>query len=404
MLLLSILLICISPLIVVIPAIRWLIVSKRRVLSTLPTALIMGLMGFFYVPSIHTDLTRYFNQLNWIRNFDSFGDYFSHLGASDKILLGQDAMFYSVSRQPQNGILPFLVVVIVAWIGLYVIKDLAQRRQFTWQFTSFLFIAFVMLMPWGTVITNIRYITGVAIFILAAYLDLYRGNKSLLVWLLYLLACTMHLTVVALLAARFLLVLLKRVNTPQEKRYHNAAIIAIVIVLAVFSQTGSFMALVHKGFFYLQGGADGSDVQKWFAQADASVGRSLGKLIERFFILSQCIFILPAIKTTYTRGKQRENQVLLFSGLMLFTTLLLTFMPGTTWVRFALVADFCMVFVIVGEQDYLDNRLLVMINQTAWLGMLLWSVVWQVYQYAGSEVMTRSDYFNIFYPIRWFLQ
>ncbi|WP_225436177.1 hypothetical protein [Lacticaseibacillus manihotivorans] len=404
MLLLLMLLICISPLIVIIPAAHWLIISKRPVLSTLPMALIMGLLGFFYVPSIYTDLTRYFSQLNWIRNFNSFSEYFSHLGSSDKMLLGQDAMFYSVSRQPINGVLPFLVVIIVAWIGLYLIKDLAVKRQFTWQFTSFLLIAFVMLMPWGTVITNIRYITGVAIFMLAAYSDLYRGEKGLKVWLLYLLACTMHLTVVALLAARFLLVLLKRVDTAQEKRYRNIAILVIIIVLAIFSQTSSFMALVHKGIFYLQGGADGSDVQKWFAQADASTGRKLGKLIERVFILSQCLFMAPAIKATYTREKQHENQMLMFSGLMLLATLFLTFTPGTTWVRFALVADFCMVFVIIGEEDYLDNRLLVMVNQTAWMGMLLWSVVWQVYQYVGSEVMTRSDYFNIFYPIRWFLQ
>lgn len=146
MLLLLMLLICISPLIVIIPAAHWLIISKRPVLSTLPMALIMGLLGFFYVPSIYTDLTRYFSQLNWIRNFNSFSEYFSHLGSSDKMLLGQDAMFYSVSRQPINGVLPFLVVIIVAWIGLYLIKDLAVKRQFTWQFTSFLLIAFVMLM------------------------------------------------------------------------------------------------------------------------------------------------------------------------------------------------------------------------------------------------------------------
>lgn len=131
---------------------------------------------------------------------------------------------------------------------------------------------------------------------LAAYSDLYRGEKGLKVWLLYLLACTMHLTVVALLAARFLLVLLKRVDTAQEKRYRNIAILVIIIVLAIFSQTSSFMALVHKGIFYLQGGADGSDVQKWFAQADASTGRKLGKLIERVFILSQCLFMAPALK------------------------------------------------------------------------------------------------------------
>lgn len=404
MLLLLMLLICMSPLIVVIPAVRWLIVSRRPVLAALPTALLMGLLGFFYVPSVYTDLTRYFSQLEWIRNFNSFGEYFSHLGSGDKLLLGQDAMFYSVSRQSMNGVLPWLVVIIVAWIGLYIIKDFAMMRQFTWQFTTFLFIVFMMLMPWGTVITNIRYITGVAIFMLAAYLDLYHGDKGPRVWVLYLLACTMHLTVVALLAARFLLVLLKRVETPQEKRYRNIAIVVIVVALAIFSQTGSFMALVHKGIFYLQGGADGSDVQKWFAQADASVGRKLGKLIERFFILSQGLFMVPAVVATYTREKQRENQMLLFSGMMLLATFLLTFTPGTTWVRFALVADFCMVFVVVAEEDYLENRLLVLVNQTAWLGMLLWSIVWQVYQYVGSEAMTRADYFNIFYPIRWFLR
>lgn len=400
MVLLLLLVIMISPILAVIPASRRLLVGRRKVMDALPMAFILSLFGLFYVPSLQVDLTRYFGQLNSLRLYGSFEDLFRTLDTTNKLQISQQIFFYVMSRFSLNSLMPFAVVLIVALIGFYIIKDFSATNEYSMQIQAFMYVAFLMLMPWGVVITNIRWITGIALFMLATYRDLYQQRHNWLTLLIYLAGCTMHIAVIGFLGVRVGIYVLRLFLNQQIKTQTKLVIIVAIVILAfIFMQTSLFNIFWQKAMTYLSGGGQGSGIQTWFEMADNSIGRRLGKYAEELFTLTQSFFIIPAIKKTFQQGDLVKSQTYLFALSMLLITFILTLMPGTTWVRFAFMVTFCVGFIISAEETYLKNQYFVLVNQSVWVGMLLWSIIWQVYQYVGSEVMTRADFFNIFFPV-----
>ena len=362
-------------------------------------AFVLALFGLFYVPSLQVDLTRYFAQVDALRGVQGFGSVFYTLGISDRLQVSSKFLFYLVSRFSYDNLLPFVVVMLVACIGLYLIKDYTAAHDFAKPTQVLMYVAFLLLMPWGTVITNIRYITGLAFMVLALYRDLYQQRNDPITWLMYILGCTMHLVIVLFLMARIGLAFFLGFLKTKDKKTRNFLLLALLLIMALFSQSSLFRLFMDKALFYLQGGSEGSTVQTWFQMADNSVGRRLGKYAEELFTLSQAVLIIPAIWRTHIDKDTPHNNIYWYTFGVLVLTFLMTLMPGTTWVRFAFMVAFMSVFIISAEETYLKNVYLVLVNQSIWLGMLIWSVIWQVYQYTGSEIMTRNDYFNILYPL-----
>lgn len=400
------LLVAISPLVGMIPASKQLIYGKHSFFDTLPMALLLGLFGLFYVPIPEVDLTRYFTQLDVIRGFSTFSQFFQSLDLTQRVQVSQQVFFYGISRLSWNNLLPFFVVVSVAVIGFYIIKDFTQERDCDSKFKFLIYLAFIMLMPWGQVITNIRYILSVAVFMFAFYRDVFQGKHNIWTWILYFVGCTLHITTIVFMALRVGWFFLQKINSSASKQQRLLILAGLLILLLIFSRTSIFAMVLNKGLFYLNGGGEGSNVQQWFAQADRSLGRSLGKRIEMGFLLTQVIIMGSAFLNALKDHMKLDAKYLTvygFSLVFMLMTLFWTFLSGTTWIRFAFLVDFCAVFIMDSEERYLRNQYLVLLNQTAWIGMLLWSVIWQVYQYTGSEMMTRVDFYNILFPFRWFI-
>ncbi|MFD1399699.1 hypothetical protein ACFQ41_10310 [Lacticaseibacillus suilingensis] len=403
----TLILVAVSPLAGLYPAGKQLLFGKRKFIDILPMALILSLLGLFYVPIVQVDLTRYFSQLDVVRNMTSFPQFLQSLDLSQQVQISQQVFFYLMSRLSWNNLLPFTVVLIVSCIGFYIIKDFGSNLRLNNSFMALCYIAFALMMPWGQVITNIRYISSVSIFMFAIYRDLYQGKKGAVTWLLYFVACTMHIATFVLLGVRLGLLFIQLLKSEISQTKRICIYVGLLIVLVFFMQTSIFKMVLSKGLVYLNGGGEGSGVQQWFAQADSSLGRSLGKHIEMFFLLTQVV-IMGIGLTKAARSRTAINSSLVgmysFTMIMMVITLFWTLLAGTTWIRFAFLVDFCAIFIIYAEENYLTDRYLVLVNQTLWIGMFIWSVIWQVYQYVGSEMMTRGDYYNILFPFRWLIQ
>ncbi|WP_461215926.1 hypothetical protein [Lacticaseibacillus sp. GG6-2] len=404
MVLLLLFIICISPLAALIPAGRQLLLDRRKLTDVLPMAGMLGLLGLFYVPIVQVDLSRYFLQLDTIRNFSSFGEFFQTLDSTQKVQVSQQVFFYVMSKLTWNNLLPFVVVILVATIGLYIIKDYISDKQFALPLRGLIYLTFILFMPWGQVITNIRYISSLALFMLAFYRDVYQQKRDVFTFGVYLIGFTMHIATLLFLGIRLLMFVVQKLTSDIKKSHRIIMILVIVVLVVLMSQTSVFKMFASKAIYYINGGGDGSAVQQWFAQADRSLGRSLGKHIEMVFTFIQLCLLTPLLIKARKLSSAGEFRMLIFTALMLFVTFIWTFLAGTTWIRFAFLVDFCAVFLIVAEEKYLDDTYLILFNQTVWIGMLLWSIVWQAYQYTGSEMMTRSDFFNILYPFRWLLK
>ena len=164
----------------------------------------LSVLAYNYIPTGHSDLVRYFAQLEYYRKIG----FIQAINISDALFV-KNILFWIISKINMPGLLPALSVGLVYGVSFYITSDYALRnnkKKYIWVviLIQFLCLNFV------NIANNIRNVIA-----LAAYRDLEKKKVDIITVLLYFLPCFIHkIAFVMILLRLLLLITRKRIIIP----------------------------------------------------------------------------------------------------------------------------------------------------------------------------------------------
>lgn len=377
-----------------------LVVQRGGWRLSIPVAFNFALPAFFYLPNVFNDLSKYFLILDSIRNYSSVFAYFQSLDGANRLLVSQQVYFFSIAKMEVNHMLPFVSTLIVYSVLLYIISDFLTRKKASTKVRLVITVLALLMIPFGFVITNVRNVVAIALFSLAIYRDTMSNGNRVVTLVLYAVSATFHTSMLALILVRIAILPLKSFKKDRDFLRLILWLFVITASLGLLMRTTFYSEFYQKGMFYLQGGSEGTAVQVWFEQASSSRVLVVGKIVERIFCAVEIVVSSVAAVRTKQLYSHGENELLVFALIIMFITFVLTFMPGTTWIRFSIVVVFTLVFLLQRQiESTIKTTIWTFANQIGWMLMLLWLVIWQIYEFTGSADMGSKDYFSMLFPL-----
>jgi len=243
---------------------------------------------YSFNPKVQMDLTVYFNQLEHIKYLSLKGmlEYF------DDGLFVKDFVFWIISKSGCKHLLPALSTTLVYGIAFYITCDTAKRYH------SEKLILYVMLFQWiilpfTSLISNVRNVCSFSLIILAAYRDIVKGKTDFLTILLYFLPCFIHTSAVIIVMIRLSLFLIGKIR-----------IIAITII-AMFPAIITFLyqnnifsdsmgtvgkvldTLIRQGYAYL----NDTGLSEYAREIKNSIAQNIDKVM-RIVIMLWMIYLM----------------------------------------------------------------------------------------------------------------
>lgn len=161
------------------------------------TAITLGVFAYSYNPTGHSDLVRYFQQLELMSNIP-FNEVF---GYGEEGLFVQNIIFWIIAKLQLPNLLPALTVAVVYGVTFYITADYAVskgKRENIWKVLLIQFLA----LSFFNIANNIRNVSAFALIILAVYRDLEKKQYDIITLLLYILPVFLH-------KAAFILIILR---------------------------------------------------------------------------------------------------------------------------------------------------------------------------------------------------
>lgn len=175
------------------------------------------LLAFFFIPNTNFrwDLHFHFELIDKMRSASSLKQ---ALDVSQyKNLYFINFLYFLLSRQPYNQIVPAFFVLIDTSIFAYIfynsLKNKVNKNQ-TLSFNFFFFVALLFLSSIDLIlaITGIRNVFAIALVSLAVYLDLVKRKHKIFSLFLYLAAVFTHQFAFFIIAIRLFIIIIKRVE------------------------------------------------------------------------------------------------------------------------------------------------------------------------------------------------
>lgn len=338
-------------------------------------AFFFSIMGFYFVPKIGTDLTRYFSNYIDIMRGSSFSSIFTLLSPIDKLMITQQLIFFVASRFGNDQILPLITMFIVYFNGFYIVTSFSRENKLNVKITLAMLLLFAVCPTFSLLANNTRNIVATSFICVAMYRDLYLHNHSFTTLVFYFFGMTTHIAVIPLVVIRIVTSFL--VNIKRMALVKSISIIIIVSLMAlILFKTGLYAALLSKARFYLSGGTSGSAVQQWFVQADSSIVERVSKIMAAL-----ATFIFDFIILTFYKENKSDVHVVALVCLFIINglTFTLTFFPGTTWFRFYFVAYF-FIPIFFYYTTKIVSRNIKSLLVLFWIMFVLWSIVLQIFR------------------------
>lgn len=180
------------------------------------------MFSYSYIPPYEMDLTRYFDMVRDIAKAENFMDVISY---QDDGLIVRNIVFWIIGKTEDVYLLPAISNSIVYGIAGYITCDTASEYNVQKQIPIYLLFQ-LSLMPFFSIISNVRNVCAFSLIILASYLDIIKEKRSMGVLLLYILPCFIHTSGI--------IVLLFRVVSKIAMRFKSAFIyIAVALPMII---------------------------------------------------------------------------------------------------------------------------------------------------------------------------
>lgn len=202
--------------------------------------------SYAYNPPIYDaenfDLIRYIPEIEYYGTLSFEKAFQQH----DDILFSRDILFWAFGNLNIPHMVPALTTAIVYAIACYITCDTADRYNANQHIGKILLFQFAMI-PYISVINNIRNVFGYSIIILAIYLDVIKKKRNLFVIFCYAFGALMHLS-------SFALILFRLFSSTVKKFFE------LVIILPVFFSSVIYF-LYENRLSFTFAGSFGSSVQ-----------------------------------------------------------------------------------------------------------------------------------------------
>jgi len=168
-------------------------------------ALVFGLLGYSMYPNREIDISRYFLQLDKIRNYPFTEAY----NWNNDGLVIKNIGFWFIAKLNNNQLLPFVSMFIVyycvAWLISRGVKE--NTRLF-----GIVLTLEIMMLPFINIFSNVRNVVAFAIASIAVYRELYEGKRDAVTALLYLIPCFIHMTGIVIFVFRLFIIVVSRLS------------------------------------------------------------------------------------------------------------------------------------------------------------------------------------------------
>ena len=193
-------------------------------------ALILAIMGFFYVPSESADLSRIWDTMRLFSNS-------SIKELSEFALSTNIPTFYFfihvISWTNLYNLLPAIVAFIFYINSFYIIKDYAKKKNFTSKTIALTIFVFMCFGQFLQVISGIRSLLAFSIIARCVYNE-YINDKSILkniIW--YMLAATLHPAALAIILIHLMITL---IISGKISKFKKLLTLLIILLMLIFGQ------------------------------------------------------------------------------------------------------------------------------------------------------------------------
>ncbi len=359
--------------------------------------------AYCYIPGTNSnvDLVRYFPEIELYGEM-SLSEAFSY---ADDVLYARDFLFWLCGHLHATHLVPAITTAAVYGVAGYISCDSAERCDAKCYIGGILLFQLMML-PYISIINNIRNVSGFSLIILAAYLDIVKQKKTIWVWLCYLCGATMHLSCFVLLVFRILSRLSKKLFE------------AVLLLPLVFS------SLIYLLYDYSSaiafGGAIGNSIQTVIRKlykylTNTNTTYAIKAQTSQIFILNRVTMmfgVILALILIYYGIRNRKKlfgedlRFHAFLGMIASMTLASNVFAVPNYWRFAAafyVAAGCLFVPLMKHRRQLTFPIRLTLDASLLLGPLgLFVQYWQARTYGYGQWAIRivlTDYLTIAYDI-----
>lgn len=216
--------------------------------------ILVGLMGYFFVPPSGFDLTRLIPRMNYYADF-SFPSLLNNL--SGTLNPGERIYYWIIGRFGNDHLLPCISGLISFGFCFGILQDI-MRKGF--HLTKEIALALILFMSRGAIImaiSNIRTFMAISIITWCVYQEMVNGKHAAKHWLLYIVACSMHALGYILTILRVAFFLFERAKNPR-KLLGRAAIVAGMLVFSFIFLNSYWQSLFAKMTRYFEESREGT--------------------------------------------------------------------------------------------------------------------------------------------------
>lgn len=307
----------------------------------------LGLAAYAYEPTAEIDLSRYFAiaKDSTLMSLPDAIDYFMESRPQDPRTDVYIIESWILTKMGIIHMIPMVTVVFVYGIAFYLTADIAGRYNVTEYIPVIILLQFSLL-PYVSIISNVRNIWAFSLVILAVYWDLVCKKHGPIVWLTYILPLFIHPSSILLVVLRFFAGLKQKFLA----LFFGMAITFPAIIDFLYSIRGIFegFGLLGQGvslglwkiYLYLHDTGE----TDWATHVSNSIYMKFNKL---FLILLAVILCLLILKFVRKYTKPELKKFLNYELLLCILTISFTWFVVPHYWRFACAYDIALPVVMV---------------------------------------------------------
>ena len=368
--------------------------------------LAIGMFAYGVETKGELDLDRYFQTASKVGNL-SFGDVFTYTGSQGDYegLWAILVVFWIAGRLGIVHILPMITACIVYGIAYYITCDVAAKYNSYGVIPRVIAIQ-TCILPFFSIVSNIRNVSAFSLIILAVYLDLVKKKRNLWVLCLYIIPVFIH-------SSAFILILLRIGLIIGEKaRIFFLAIVCLIpsLINTLYAYMdsinigGSLGAIIRtaiqKGYWYLNDKNDTS----WARQVASSRYQQLNRLVMLLLAVAMICLIYFGLRNTLQDEYRKFTSYTFLLSIMTISCSWFTVPHYWRFSAASIVSAGPMLVTLFNEEKPAGNYIKIsriMMTGFALVGipLQLWSIQYTIDLPASLENFVLNNFYSIIVQI-----
>lgn len=165
--------------------------------------LAFGMIAYCTTPLRAIDITRYFQQLDSIRELP----FSQAINWAEDGLVIKNIIFWLVSQTKDNRVLPFISIFTVYVSSSYIVVDSCGDNK---RLAGIILLFQLMTIPFYHSYSNVRNVSAFALLAVAVYRDMVKKKRTVATFLLYIIPCFIHMSGFVIVLFRAVIPLIRK--------------------------------------------------------------------------------------------------------------------------------------------------------------------------------------------------